>query len=54
MPDSGPRVVIVDDEPGICRAFEELCPQSIPISHWMTDIDRVLARGEDPQEVCSE
>lgn len=30
-----------------CRQCEEQCPQSIPISEWMVDLDKILGQGMD-------
>jgi predicted aldo/keto reductase-like oxidoreductase len=34
-----------------CRQCEDLCPQDIPISEWMTVVDQVLGQGQ-PFEEC--
>jgi predicted aldo/keto reductase-like oxidoreductase len=33
-----------------CRECEDLCPQDIPISEWMTVVDQVLGQGQSFEE----
>jgi predicted aldo/keto reductase-like oxidoreductase len=33
-----------------CRQCEDLCPQDIPISEWMTVVDQVLGQGQAYEE----